>query len=90
MKYIAFLRGINSSSGTKVSMSELKRCFEKQGFKNVSTYVNSGNVLFESSESASKLVTKCAGAFRREFNFAVSMLVMPTKKFISTVDHAPS
>ena len=48
MKYVALLRGINVGGNNKVSMTELKTCLEEAGFENVSTYINSGNVLFES------------------------------------------
>ena len=48
MKYIALLRGINISGKDKISMSELKLELEKNNYQNVSTYLNSGNVIFES------------------------------------------
>ena len=48
MKYIALLRGINISGKNKISMSELKLELEKNKYQNVSTYLNSGNVIFES------------------------------------------
>jgi len=47
MKYIALLRGINISGKNKISMGELKSELDKK-YKNVSTYLNSGNVIFES------------------------------------------
>jgi uncharacterized protein (DUF1697 family) len=55
-KYVALLRGINVGGNKKVSMANLKKLFGKLGYKNVSTYINSGNVIFESSEkNATKL-----------------------------------
>jgi uncharacterized protein (DUF1697 family) len=47
MKYIAFLRGINVGGKMTVSMSELKQTLEKEGFTNIQTILNSGNVVFE-------------------------------------------
>lgn len=49
MKYIALLRGINISGKNKIPMSELKKDFEELGYTNVVTYLNSGNVVFETS-----------------------------------------
>ena len=49
MKYIALLRGINISGKNKISMSELKLELEKNKYQNVSTYLNSGNVIFENN-----------------------------------------
>jgi uncharacterized protein (DUF1697 family) len=47
--YVAFLRGINVGGNTIISMADLKRYFELLGFENVTTYINSGNVVFSSS-----------------------------------------
>lgn len=47
MKYIALLRGINVGGNNKVEMKKLKVLFESLGFTNVSTYINSGNVILE-------------------------------------------
>jgi len=46
--YVAFLRGINVGGNNMVSMKALKEAFERAGFADVSTYINSGNVLFRS------------------------------------------
>ncbi|TGN13385.1 DUF1697 domain-containing protein [Leptospira ilyithenensis] len=48
MKYIALLRGINVGGNRKVEMKKLRNLFESLGYINVSTYINSGNVIFES------------------------------------------
>jgi uncharacterized protein (DUF1697 family) len=48
MTYIALLRGINVGNSVKMNMKELKEVFEEAGYMNVSTYINSGNVFFES------------------------------------------
>ena len=49
MKYIALLRGINVSGKNKISMNELKTELQKYKYQNISTYLNSGNVIFESN-----------------------------------------
>lgn len=48
-KYIALLPGINISGKNKVSMPLLKLAFQDLGFLNVSTHINSENVLFSSA-----------------------------------------
>lgn len=45
-RYIALLRGINISGKNKIVMAELKTAFEKLGFTDVKTHLNSGNVIF--------------------------------------------
>lgn len=49
--YITLLRGINVAGQKLIKMDELRRCFEEMKFKNVSTYIQSGNVIFESTKS---------------------------------------
>ena len=45
MKYIVLLRGINISGKNKLSMCELKKTLEENNYKNVITYLNSGNII---------------------------------------------
>ena len=47
-KLVALLRGINISGKNKIPMQELKLGFESLGYKEVITYLNSGNVIFSS------------------------------------------
>lgn len=48
MSYVALLRGINLGNLNKVDMKSLKQLFEQLGFEQVQTYIQSGNVLFNS------------------------------------------
>ena len=50
-KYVAFLRAINVGGHTVIKMQDLKRMFESFGLENVQTYIQSGNVIFESEET---------------------------------------
>jgi len=47
--YIALLRGINVGGHKKTPMAELRSLLEQKGFKDVKTYIQSGNVVFQSS-----------------------------------------
>jgi uncharacterized protein (DUF1697 family) len=48
--YVALLRGINVGGNAMVSMKDLKAAFERRGLSNVRTYINSGNVIFQSAD----------------------------------------
>jgi uncharacterized protein (DUF1697 family) len=50
-KYIAFLRAINVGGTTIIKMANLKKMFESFGLENVQTYIQTGNVIFESAET---------------------------------------
>ena len=51
MKYIALLRGVNISGKNKIAMKELKSELENYGYLNVTTFLNSGNVIFNSNDN---------------------------------------
>jgi uncharacterized protein (DUF1697 family) len=53
--YVALLKGVNVGGRSKVDMRELKQAFEELGCTDVSTYINSGNVIFRDRRGASTL-----------------------------------
>ena len=57
-KYVAFLRAINVGGHAIIKMEDLKRLFESFGLDNVQTYIQSGNVIFESKEDDPALLEK--------------------------------
>lgn len=80
MKYIAFLRGINVGGNNKVEMSKLKKMFEDTGYTNVRTYINSGNIIFESPEiDTKKLNSEIEKAIKAKFKFEVKALIRTDK-----------
>ena len=91
MQNIALIRGINVGGNSRVSMSELKEHFKAHGFTNVSTYINSGNVLFESDEKdLVKLVETCETIVKDNFAVTTGIAVLPVAELHDALDHAPS
>ena len=75
--YIILLKGINVGGHKKVPMADLRELLTKSGFENVKTYIQSGNVILQSSEK--KLVNIEATikkSILEYFGFEVSVLVM--------------
>lgn len=56
MRYVIFLRGINISGKNKIAMPALKSVLEQNGFKNVSTILNSGNVVLETDVAGKEIL----------------------------------
>ena len=50
MVYVLLLRGVNVGGKNKVSMSDLKEALSNEGFEDVSSYINSGNLFFKSTQ----------------------------------------
>lgn len=88
--YVAMLRGINVGSGRIVKMERLRGSFEALGFGGVRTYVQSGNVIFESDQKPQTgLSDKIEGKIQRDFGFTVPVLVKTSKKIAQIVSDNP-
>jgi uncharacterized protein (DUF1697 family) len=80
MKYVALLRGINVGGKNIVSMQQLKAAVEQVGMENVSTYINSGNVLFENDKhTAQELKGVIEKAIESTFNIPVIVMIRSQK-----------
>lgn len=83
--HIALLRGINVSGHNKIKMVELKQLFLNLGFTDVTTYIQSGNVIFKSSEiNNSKIEQQIIEHVKQLFGHTINVLVL-TKKNLNTV-----
>ena len=90
-QYVALLRGINVGGNNLIKMAELKQCFEAEGFDNVATYINSGNVLFESTErGAAKLTARVEEALSDAFGYKSWVALRSYRQMQAVVDGAPA
>ena len=58
MRYIVLLRGINISGRNKVSMEKLRNILSHEGYQDVKSYLNSGNIIL-SSDDEKKEIYRC-------------------------------
>jgi uncharacterized protein (DUF1697 family) len=90
ISYVAFLRGINVGGNKTISMKELAALFEKAGFKNIKTILNSGNVIFESKGiPEAKFVDKIEKAIIDKFGFEVVVQVRKLDEIKIIVEKNP-
>jgi uncharacterized protein (DUF1697 family) len=76
MKHVAFLRGINVGGRNKIKMEALRRICAALGFENVKTYINSGNVIFETKKADDvKVAAKIESAIEKEFALKIKVIV---------------
>lgn len=80
--YVALLRGINVGGKNKVEMSRLRAMFEALGHDDVSTYINSGNVIFRTAADTKTLRPDIEAAISREFGLDLMVLA----RDLSTMD----
>lgn len=90
MKYVAFLRGINVGGKNKVKMETLREILPAQGFENVKTYINSGNVIFETAKSDYlKLAEKIEKAIEKEFALNIKVMVRQMSEIENLLTNNP-
>lgn len=90
VKYIALLRGINVGGNNIIKMQDLKIAFEKMGFQFVKTYIQSGNVLFQTDiTDIPKIELTIEKELSKKFNYEAKVLVRSEKEMESIISHFP-
>ena len=90
MKYIALLRGINVGGRNNVPMADLRACLENLGLRHVHTYIQSGNVLFQSDEPDElKLTRDIEQTIEKTFGFPVVVALFSQPEFEHIAAHTP-
>ena len=88
--YIAILRGINVSGAKPIKMEELRLTFQKPGFENITTYIQSGNVVFSTTETAtSQLTAQIAESIKTDFGFEVPVIVLSAVELQTIIGNNP-
>jgi len=88
--YIALLRGINVGGHKKILMEHLRTVFESLTLSNVRTYIQSGNVLFESAETdAVSLADRIERGLEQEYGFKIPVVLRTPDQLEATVRRNP-
>lgn len=89
-QYLALLRGINVGGKNIIKMADLKSAFEAMGLLNVITYIQSGNVLFQSDEKdKNKLTDKIEKGLSKTFKYESKLVIISHKELKEIINEAP-
>ena len=90
-RYVALLRGINVGGKNLIRMPALKAAFEAAGFDDVSTYIQSGNVLFSSPDRGAKVLTdRIESMLAESFDYVPTVVVRSESQLRAIVERAPT
>lgn len=90
IQYLALLRGINVGGKNIIKMADLKSAFEEMGLLNVITYIQSGNVLFQSDEKDKiKLTDKIEKGLSKTFKYEAKLVIVSYKELKEIINEAP-
>ena len=88
--HLALLRGINVSGKKLIKMEDLRNPMEQSGFENVKTYIQSGNVIFDSKEtSKEKLAQKIKELILGQYGFDVGIVMLDEKMLEKAITENP-
>ncbi len=88
--YVALLRGVNVAGHARVSMKELRTCFESMGLERVRTYIQSGNIVFEQkSASVTGLVERLERGIKAKFGLDVHVIVRTMEEMSKVIENTP-
>ena len=89
-RYIALLRGINVGGNNIIKMVDLKACFEQMGFFDIKTYIQSGNVAFNTAANAEETIqTTISNNLLTTFNYSSPVVVVSQEHITCIVNNAP-
>src|SRR6266704_5592400 len=87
---VSMLRGVNVGGHNKIKTTELKALYESMGFQNVRTFIQSGNVVFESKERGDdKLSKKISNAIEKKFGFCPEVITRTAEEMREIVKRNP-
>jgi uncharacterized protein (DUF1697 family) len=89
-QYLALLRGINVGGKNIIKMAELKGCFENLGFSNVTTYIQSGNVIFSSTyHDEMRITTQIEEILSSVFGYESTVVLVSSEQLKNVVTNSP-
>lgn len=88
--YIAFLRGINVGAHNRLKMDDLRALFESLGYTDVETYIQSGNVVFDTAETDPETLRgDIERAIEGEFGYDISVVIRTRAELEAIVERRP-
>lgn len=89
MIYAAFLRGINVGGKNKIKMADLKKELDDMGLLNVQTFIQSGNIVFESAKDRYETENEIATVIQNKFNIKTSVIIRSADELLDIVNFCP-
>jgi uncharacterized protein (DUF1697 family) len=88
--FIALLRAVNVGGKNPVSMAKLRSVLESCGYTDVTTYIQSGNIVFDGKErTAAAVLPKIEAAIAREFGLTVGVVMRTAKELTAAIEANP-
>jgi uncharacterized protein (DUF1697 family) len=87
--YIVLLRGINVSGKNKLPMADLRQILSRLGFQNLQTYIQSGNIILESTLEKEEICKKIKDAILEKFGYDVPVIARTIPEWKKAIENYP-
>ena len=87
--YVALLRGINVGGHNRLPMQDLKTSLESLDCRNVATYIQSGNVVFQYAGEVETLASRISGSIESQFSFRPGVLILSADDYVAILAATP-
>lgn len=89
-KYVALLRAVNVAGKNKVNMKNLKAALQEEGLQNVTTYIQSGNLVLSSNlQTETEVAAKITEVIIASFNLSIDVFVFSEQNYKTIIKNNP-
>ncbi|MBC1338043.1 DUF1697 domain-containing protein [Listeria innocua] len=89
-KYVALLRAVNVAGKNKVNMKNLKAALQAEGFQNVTTYIQSGNLVLSSNlQTETEVAAKITEVITASFNLSIDVFAFSEQNYRTIIKNNP-
>ena len=89
MRYIVLLRVINISGRNKVSMEKLRNILSHEGYQDVKSYLNSGNIILSSDDEKKEIYKSIRRVLKENFDLDIEVMIIDKETLCAIMKHAP-
>jgi uncharacterized protein (DUF1697 family) len=87
--HIVLLRGINVSGKNIIKMADLRSALQQEGFENPTTYIQTGNIVLQSSDTAQEVTSRVAQTISTHFTLSVPTVTIQRHDIENALEHNP-
>jgi uncharacterized protein (DUF1697 family) len=87
--HVVLLRGVNLVKHNRIAMPELRSALTAAGFRDVSTYLQSGNTVLSSRASGERVVRDVGAVIRQSFGLEITVIVRSASELAAVVQRNP-
>jgi uncharacterized protein (DUF1697 family) len=88
-RHVVLLRGVNLARRNRIAMFELRAALEADGFRDVSTYVGSGNIVMSSRALSERVIERVHAVIKQRFGLGIVVIVRSHAELVEVVRRNP-